>query len=75
MIDYQKLKHEWKTFALAVATVLGGTYEAVAPSGYDLSIFVPEKYRPYVVPAIGISFLMLRQYRDHRKDDDARTPR
>lgn len=64
MIDIQKLRHEWKTFALAVVTTLGGVYEAVAPSGYDLSVFVPEGYRPYVVPAVGISFLLLRKYKN-----------
>lgn len=63
MIDLQKLKHEWKTFALAVVTTAGGIYETIAPSGYDLSVYVPEKYRPMVVPAIGVSFLLLRRYK------------
>lgn len=71
MIDGKKLKHEWKTFALAVTTAGVGIWDAVAPSGYDLSVFVPEHYRPYVVPAVGISFIILRKY----KSPDAGTPR
>lgn len=70
MIDLKKLKHEWKTFALAVTTFAVGTWDAVAPSGYDLSVFVPEKYRPMVVPAIGVSFILLRRYKPEPETHD-----
>jgi hypothetical protein len=69
VIAWDKLKHEWKTFAFGVLTTAVGAWDCLAPSGYDLSVFIPEKYRPYAVPAIGVTFLLLRQYR-HQKDRD-----
>lgn len=68
MVDFQKLKHEWKTFSLAVITSVIGIWDTAASSGYDLSPIIPEKYRPYAVPAIGISFLMLRRW-TNKKDE------
>jgi hypothetical protein len=62
-----KLIREWKTFALAVATTGVGVWDVASSSGYDLSPIVPETYRPYAVPAIGISFLLLRKYTDNKK--------
>lgn len=62
MIDLQKLRHEWKTFALSCVVTVGGIWDTAAASGYDLTPIVPEKYRPVAVPAIGISFLLLRKY-------------
>lgn len=63
MISWDKLRHEWKTFAFGVLTFVVGVWDVAAPSGYDLSVFIPEKYRPYAVPAIAIIFLCLRQYK------------
>lgn len=57
-----KLKKEWKTFALAVATTAVGLWDIVAGYGYDYTTVIPEKYRPFAIPAIGISFLLLRRY-------------
>lgn len=67
---WDKLKREWKTFAFAVVTVAIGTWEAAVASGYDLTPLIPEKYRPYAVPLIGISFLALRQWRDKTNVSD-----
>jgi hypothetical protein len=64
MIDFQKLKHEWKTAALAGVTTLVGLHDLIATSGYDLTPFVPEQWRPYVIPLIGVSFLLLRRWTD-----------
>jgi len=61
-----KLKREWKTFSLAVLTTAVGAWDVASTSGYDLSPIVPEQYRPYAVPAIGISFLLLRRYTDRK---------
>lgn len=60
----QKLLHEWKTFTLAVITTLVGTWEAAREAGYDLTPLVPEKYRPYAIPGIGVLFLLLRQWKN-----------
>lgn len=72
MIDFQKLRHEWKTFALAVLVAVGGIWDTIATSGYDISPIIPEKYRPYAVPVIGISFLLLRKYTNDRHDECGR---
>ena len=59
MIDFKKLRHEWKTAAFAVVTSVVGIWDTASASGYDLSPIIPEHYPPYAVPVIGISFLVL----------------
>lgn len=61
---WDKLKREWKTFAFALLTIMVGTYEAAVTAGYDLAPLIPENWRPYAVPLIGVTFLALRQWRD-----------
>jgi ABC-type arginine transport system permease subunit len=68
MID--KLKREWKTFSLAVIAIAIGTWEAAIASGYDLTPLVPEKWRPYALPGVGLFFLILRQWRDYNRPKD-----
>lgn len=73
MIAWDKLRHEWKTFAWGILTFVVGVWDVAAPSGYDLSIFIPETYRPYAVPVIAIGFLGLRQYKhqvEHARDTE-----
>ena len=72
MIDFQKLRREWKTFALAVATIALGTWEATRALGYDLTPLLPEQWRPLALPVVGVSFLALRQWKDYteKKDKD-----
>jgi hypothetical protein len=65
MIDFQKLRHEWKTATLAIATVAVGGWDAGVAAGYDLSPVIPEQYRPYAVPLIGLAFLCLRKWTNH----------
>lgn len=60
-----KLRNEWKTFALAIVTIAVGTWEAAIMSGYDLTPLIPERWRPYAVPGVGLAFLILRQWRDY----------
>lgn len=68
MIDFAKLKREWKTFALSVTTTVIGTYDTVVAIaqqyGYDYTQIIKAEYRLYVVPAIGLGFLALRKWRD-----------
>lgn len=59
-----KLQHEWKTAALGFVTTLVGLNDLAAAGGYDLSPIIPEQYRPYAVPIIGITFLALRRWKD-----------
>jgi hypothetical protein len=63
-----KLQREWKTFALAVATIAIGTWEAAITMGYDLTPLVPEEWRPFAPPVIGISFLALRQWKNYESN-------
>jgi len=64
MIDWKKLKHEWMTATLAVVTVVVGAHDLVVEAGYDLTPFIPDKYKPYAIPAIGIAMLALRKWKD-----------
>lgn len=66
---FTKLRREWKTFFLAVATIAVGTWEAAVASGYDLTPLIPEKYRPFAIPGVGLAFLILRQWRDYTRKD------
>ncbi|SHH46810.1 hypothetical protein [Bradyrhizobium erythrophlei] len=64
MIDFQKLKREWKTFTLGVVTSLIGLYDAFIASSLDYTPIIPEHWRPYAPLVIGVLFLLLRQYKD-----------
>ena len=61
---WDKLKREWKTLAFALLTIAVGTYEAAVAAGYDLTPLLPDHWKPFAVPIIGITFLVLRQWRD-----------
>lgn len=58
---WEKLKHEWKTAALAVATTLVGMWDAGA-SAFDWTPLVSDKYKPFVPLALGVMFLTLRRW-------------
>lgn len=66
MTWFTKLKTEWKTFALAVATFAVGTYDAVVEIaqtyGYDYTQLIKTEWRIYVVPGIAVAFLALRKW-------------
>lgn len=62
MTFWEKLKAEWKTFALATATTVVGFWDLVASFGYDYTTLIKEDYQKYVIPALGISFLALRRW-------------
>jgi hypothetical protein len=64
----EKLKREWKTFALAVVTIAVGTWEAAVTLGYDLTPLIPETWRPYAPPLIGVTFLALRKWKDYESN-------
>ena len=60
-MDWQKLRHEWKTAALAVATTALGIWDAGA-SAFDWSVIVPEQYQRYEPLVLGMLFLILRRW-------------
>lgn len=67
MIDFQKLRREWKTFVLAVLTTIGGAWTFAVANGADLPnllAFVPDQYRSGAIFLIGVGFLVLRKYTD-----------
>lgn len=59
---WTKLKSEWKTAALGVATTVVGGWDLIAAYGYDYTTLIKEDYRKWVIPAIGLAFLALRRW-------------
>lgn len=62
-IDFQKLRHEWKTFTLTVTTILIEAYDQFIAANLDYTPIIPERWRPYVPFILGVLFLILRQYK------------
>lgn len=62
-LDWDKLKHEWKTAAVAVVGLVIEAYDAVAPF-VDLPSLFPPDWRKWVSPAILVLMLLLRKWRD-----------
>lgn len=61
----EKLKREWKTFAVAVAATVAGAWQWAVEAGADLPdlfFWVPEKYRGLVLFGFGLLMLALRKY-------------
>lgn len=64
---FEKLKAEWKTFALSVVTTVVGAYELVKDT-FDVDLpslfaWVDDKYRTAVLFGVGLLMLILRRYR------------
>lgn len=59
---WDKLKHEWKTAALAATSTLVGIWDAGA-SAMDWTPLVPADYRQFVPLALGMLFLILRRWK------------
>jgi hypothetical protein len=65
MIDWQKLRREWKTFALAIAGIILEIYDALIVTGLiDLPAVYSDEIRPWMKPAFLIGMLLLRKWRD-----------
>jgi putative Ca2+/H+ antiporter (TMEM165/GDT1 family) len=67
MIDFQKLKREWKTFVLAVVTAVAGAWQFAVANGASLpNLFswVPQQYQSATLFLVGFAFLALRKYAD-----------
>lgn len=59
-----KLQHEWKTFVLQLGSLAFGLHEAAIEAGADWTPFIPEKYRPYVLPIVMTLSLAFRRYKN-----------
>lgn len=59
----EKLQHEWKTFVLQLGSLALGVHEAAIEAGADWTPFIPEKYRPFVLPVVMTLSLLLRRYK------------
>jgi hypothetical protein len=67
MIDFAKLKREWKTFVLAVVTTGAGAWQFAVANGASLPnllSWVPAEYQSAALFAVGFGFLVLRKYTD-----------
>lgn len=63
MIDWDKLKREWKTAVVAVVGLIIEAYDAVAYMVDWPSLF-PAAWQPFVTPTILILMLLLRKWKD-----------
>ena len=63
MIDWAKLRREWKTAAVAVVGLVIEVYDAVAYR-VDFPALFPPDVRPFVGPSILVLMLLLRKWRD-----------
>jgi hypothetical protein len=73
VIDFKKLRHEWKTFVLAIAATAGGAWQFAVASGAsipDLLAFVPPEYKSLSFFLLGMMFLILRKYSDDVRHED-----
>lgn len=69
-IDWAKLRHEWKTLAVAIAGIIIEGYDAATAVGLIDAIpiktllNIPPDYQPLVSPTILFLMLLLRKWRD-----------
>lgn len=62
-LDWDKLKREWKTVALAVVWFLVESYDAVA-AFMDVPGLFPADWQWWMRPAFPILMLLLRKWKD-----------
>lgn len=69
MIDWEKLKHEWKTFAWAIVSILIEGWDLVVAGqlGY-VDPLVPAQYQWITHVAIPFGFLILRRWKAATED-------
>ena len=64
-LDWDKLKREWKTVAVAIVGLILEVYDALTLYGlFDLPALFPEEIRPFVAPGFLILMLLLRRWKD-----------
>ena len=69
-LDWEKLKREWRTVALAIVGIILESYDAVFMSGLvDIPALFPAAVAPFVAPAILVLMLLLRKWKDSHSED------
>ena len=59
----EKLKREWKTFAVAALSAVVFGYDALVANGIDYMPLIPDDYKKYAAFAIPVVMLTLRRYK------------
>lgn len=62
---WEKLKREWKTFALQLSLLVTAAWELAAEMGADLPSlfsFLPEKYKAGALFTFALTMLLVRKY-------------
>lgn len=68
-VDWDKLRREWKTLALALVGIIIESYDALAMSGtIDLPALLAPWLGPWGGPLILILMLLLRKWKDSEAD-------
>lgn len=68
-IDWEKLKQEWKTAALAVVGIMLEVYDALVVTGMvDFPRLFPEPIQPFVSPSVLVLMLLLRKWKAAEED-------
>lgn len=57
-----KLKHEWKTAALAVTSALVFGYDGILAAGYNWTKLIPEGYHDEAAAGVFVLMLLLRRW-------------
>lgn len=67
MIDWAKLRHEWRTFVLAVAATLVSAWDIIVSNGLDYRPLIPHRYDAWVGFGLPLAMLMLRRWRNYER--------
>lgn len=67
---WEKLKREWKTAAVAVATAVVYLWDGVIATGFDFSQLVEDKYKAVFGLVSATLMLGLRKWTDPKDDDE-----
>ena len=62
---WEKLKREWKTFALQITLFITSAWELAVANGAnlpDLFHFIPDPYKPWVLFGFAAVTLLVRKY-------------
>lgn len=63
-IDFDKLRHEWKTFAWGAVSVAVEAWDNGLSEALGQGELIPEHYRPIVHVAVPLGFFFLRQWKN-----------
>lgn len=64
MIDFQKLKHEWKTAAVAIVGAIVETWDLVSYQFDLIDPLIPVQHQWIMHISIPVLMLLLRKWRD-----------